>query len=196
MKLYSGPTSPFARKVRIVALEHGHELELLGCNPFEDEALERVNPLRFIPALELEDDTALFDSDVICRYLNLTGEGTDLYPAADQWTWMTRRALGDGLSEASVAWQLQKVLPDDQRSAIMVERYQSRVMRTVAALEKEVYAFEQEAFRMDHIAAICGLGHVELRHGKEWRKSCPKLADWYQRLMLRTSIAETAPPVS
>jgi len=196
VKLYSGPTSPFARKVRIVALEHGHDLDLVACNPFEDKTLEQVNPLRFVPTLELEDDMGLYDSDVICRYLNFTGEGADLYPTADQWTWMTRLSLGDGLSEASVAWQLQKVLPEEQRSAIMIERYQTRVERSVAALEKEVYAFEQEAFRMDHIAAICGLGHVELRHGKTWRESCPKLADWYQRLMLRTSIADTVPPAS
>lgn len=193
MKLYSGPTTPFGRKASIVAREHHVALNEVACNPFESEALAAVNPLKFVPTLVLDDGTALHDSHVICEYLDSIGSGPTLYPEADKWRWKTRMILGHGLTEASVQLQLQKVLPDDEKSATMMERYRARIERTVARLEAEVDALAAGDFRMDKVTAVCGLGHLSFRHGDDWRSSCPRLAAWYDETMTRPSLAETVP---
>ena len=77
MKLYANPVSPFARKARIIAHELGseagdrpHRLPLATMPEFR-----RINPLGKIPALVLDDGSVLFDSPVICEYLNHAGGG-------------------------------------------------------------------------------------------------------------------------
>lgn len=103
--------------------------------------------------------------------------------------------IGHGLAEASVQLRLQQVLPDHEQSVTLMERYQGRISRAVAQLEKQVGALSPGArgrMRMDKICAVIGLGHVELRHGDEWRAEAPKLAAWYDDAMLRPSLKETA----
>ena len=86
MKLYTSPASPFARKVRIII----HELNLkemvqeVPTNPATSEELRRVNPLGKIPALILDDGSALIDSPVICEYLNNLGGGK-FFPGMSIW---------------------------------------------------------------------------------------------------------------
>lgn len=194
MKFYSSPTSPFGRKAAIVAREHGIALEEVACNPFESEELAQINPLKLVPALALDDGTVLHDSHVICEYLDSIGSGATLYPEADKWIWKTRMILGHGLAEASVQLQLQKVLPEGERSETVMERYRGRIGRSVARLEAEVDALAADELRMDKVTTVCGLGHLEFRHGDGWREQCPRLAAWYNEIMTRPSLAETAPP--
>ena len=85
MQLFYSPTSPYARKCRVVARERGlmSGIEETSCNPYDNpEALQAKNPLTRVPALVLDDGTALFDSPVICEYLDGLGEAPALIPAA------------------------------------------------------------------------------------------------------------------
>src|SRR5690606_15569842 len=73
MKLYYAPASPYARKVRVAANRLGVNLELVQVNPLAvDNAYGQVNPVNRVPSLKLDDGTVLFDSPVICEYLDAT----------------------------------------------------------------------------------------------------------------------------
>jgi glutathione S-transferase len=193
MKLLSGPTSPFARKCRIVAIEKSVTLEEIGTNPFESTELPGINPLKMIPVLILDDGTTMYDSDVICRYLDQAGEGPSLFPKADRWAWMTRATLGHGLADASVALQLQKVLPESDQSAPLMDKMRARMARITAGLEADFAGLEAAPMRMDVICAVMGLGHVELRHGDTWRADHPMLAAWYLGQLEHPSFKATIP---
>ncbi len=148
MKLYTGPTTPFGRKAGIVAREHGIAVEEEVCNPFESGDLAGLNPLKLIPVLVLDDGAVLHDSHLICEYLDSIGAGPTLYPEAGRWLWRTRMMVGHGLADASVQLRLQQVLPEAEQSDTLKARYQGRMARAVAALEKEADALTQGAMRM------------------------------------------------
>ena len=85
MKLFYSPTSPYARKVRATAVEKGvaARIELLPCNPHEpDPALLAANPLGRVPTLVLDDAGTLYDSPVICEWLDGLAPAPRLVPAA------------------------------------------------------------------------------------------------------------------
>ena len=193
MKLYSSPATPFGRKAAIVAREHGIALDIENVNPFTSEELERLNPIKLIPVLVLDVGTALYDSHVICTYLDETGKGPTLYPEADRSEWQRRMTLGTALTEASVAWVFQKRQPAEQQSVNLKSHYEKRVRRITAALDSEAGALTAAPFRMDHIAVICGLGHLEFRHDASWRADCPALTAWYEDIQGRPSVAATQP---
>ena len=193
MKLYSSPATPFGRKAAIVAREHGIALDIVNANPFQSEELERLNPIKLIPVLELDDGTALYDSHLICLYLDEAGSGPTLYPIADRWDWQRRATLGTALTETSVAWVFQTRLPADEQSDRLKGHYAKRARRIAAALDAEVDALSAAPFRMDHVAVICGIGHLEFRHDASWRADCPALAAWYEEIQSRPSVAATAP---
>ena len=193
MKLYTGPTTPFGRKAGIVVREHGIAVEEEVCNPFESGDLAGLNPLKLIPVLVLDDGAVLHDSHLICEYLDSIGAGPTLYPEAGRWLWRTRMMVGHGLADASVQLRLQQVLPEAEQSDTLKARYQGRMARAVAALEKEADALTQGAMRMDKICAVIGIGHMEFRHGEGWRDDAPNLAAWYDDAIERASFAETEP---
>ena len=187
MKLYSSPATPFGRKAAIVAREHGIALDIVNVNPFESEELERLNPARLIPVLAMDDGTVLYDSHAICAYFDGIGEGPSLYPDDDRWT------LGTALTETCVQWLFQKRQPADQQSVNLKTHFEKRVKRITRALDGEVDTFAAAPFRIDHIAVLCGLGHLEFRHDDSWQADCPALAAWYEDMQSRPSVAATQP---
>ena len=193
MKLLSGPTSPFARKCRIVAIEKAITLEEVITNPFESKDLPILNPLRMIPVLLLEDGKKIYDSDIICRYLDALGSGPQIYPGGDDWSCLTFATLGNRLADASVQLQLQKVLPEGDQSQPFMEKMKNRIERSFSALDSNLNEFNTDALRIDSICIISGIGHIELRHGDEWRGAYPALTNWYLSQMNRNSIIDTAP---
>ena len=193
MKLYSSPATPFGRKAAIVAQEHGIALDIVNVNPFESEELERLNPARLIPVLAIDDGTVLYDSHAICAYFDEIGGGPSLYPEAERWDWQRRMTLGTALTETSVQWLFQKRQPADQQSVNLKTHFEKRVRRIARALDGEVNVLAAASFRMDHIAVICGLGHLEFRHDDSWRAACPALTAWYEDTQSRPSVAATQP---
>ncbi|MEK7820711.1 MAG: glutathione S-transferase N-terminal domain-containing protein, partial [Pseudomonadota bacterium] len=107
MKLRFSPTSPYVRKVCVVALETGlfARLDLAPTNVWAaDTDIGRDNPLGKVPALATDGGEVLFDSPVICEYLDSLHDGAKLFPAAGgaRWTALRRQALADGILDASV----------------------------------------------------------------------------------------------
>jgi glutathione S-transferase len=193
MKLYTAPTSPFGRKASIVAREHNIKLDEETTNPFESYQLARLNPMKLIPVLVLDDGAVLLESPLICEYFDSIGTGPTLFPEANRWLWRTRMMIGHGLADASVQLRLQQVLPDGEQSTTLKTRYTERMARAVAALDNQTDALAEGALRMDQICAVMGIGHMEFRHGEGWRDEASNLAAWYDEVMARPSFAETAP---
>lgn len=199
MRLFHSPTSPFVRKVMIVAIERGLEPEI-ELRPVvflaPDPELAATNPLGKVPALELDDGDVLYDSPVICEYLDSLPGAPLLFPAEGKarWTALRRQALADGIADAAVLRRMEQMRAEDQRSPAFLERQTNALRRSIAALEAEAAALPDD-LDIGAIAIIAALGYVDLRSDDlDWRHTAPNLAAWVARQSERDSVHRTAPP--
>ncbi len=198
MKLRYSPTSPYVRKVSVVALETGLDkrIERIPTNvwaPSTDIATD--NPLGKVPALMTEGGETLFDSPVICEYLDSLHDGLKLFPppGGARWTALRRQALGDGILDAGVLRRLEAGRLENERSSSWIARQTAAVRRGLDALEDEAESLGGP-ITIGHIAIGCALGWLELRFPDEdWRENRPSLARWYETFARRPSMRETVP---
>ena len=200
MKLYHSPASPFVRKVMIVLHETGQVGEVTLV-PATGTAVNpgtmplALNPLGKIPALERPDGPALYDSRVICRYLDDRGKG-GLYPeGAALWDALTLEATGDGIAEAALLMVYEaRIRPEELRYAPWVEAQWAKVARGLDVLESRWLGVLNGPFRIGHAAVVSALGYIELRHAaRDWRAGRPGLAKWAETAAQRPSVAATVP---
>lgn len=197
MRLLYSKTSPFARKVRatIIALDLDARVELQEAT-FLDPTPEflSANPLCRIPTLIADDGTVLFDSPVICEYLDAIAEGFPLIPSAAAARWACRRAeaLADGMMDNTVARTQMRGsgVPADNA---LIRRHEAAIGRCVDRLEQEPPA---DRIDLGTIALCCALGFLDLRYPElDWRAGRPRLADWFRRMEAgHRCIRDTAPP--
>jgi glutathione S-transferase len=192
MKLYFNPASPFVRKCRVVALELHIALDLAETTARDDESLRRINPLKKIPALVLDDGAVLYDSRVICEYLDAVGEGAFFPEGIARWTALRRQALADGVMDAAVANRYEVIQPPGKQNADFMVRYMATIRAGLEALERETLSAEPA---IGEIAIGCMLGYLDFRYGDlGWRASHPRLAAWFGAFAQRPAMAATAPP--
>jgi glutathione S-transferase len=197
LKLYSHPVSPFARKARVIAHELGLKLEVITVQARNDESLRRYNPLKQIPILVLDDGSSLFDSPVICEYLNHTGGGK-FFPGMNifknstgRWKSLGLQALGDGVADAAVAWRYELTEPEDRRNPDRIARCQATIMAGLDALERVNFAKDPT---IGEISVGCALGYIDFRlPDLDWKSSRPKLSAWYAQFCEYKSMKATAP---
>ena len=201
MKLWYSPPSPFARKVRAAAIELGIagriELVQVAVLPSKpNEELARENPLIKIPALEAEDGTVLYDSRVICEYLDALAGGGRLFsaPGAARWRALRRQALGDGILDAGILRRYELALrPEALRWADWLQGQQAKVSHGLNAAEREAGGWD-EAFDIGHITIACALGWLDFRFADaDWRATRPRLGAWFARVSARPALAQTVP---
>jgi glutathione S-transferase len=198
MKLRYTPRSPFVRKVRVTAIETGldGQIELVATNLADPPAeLSDDNPLGKVPTLITDDGEPLFDSPVICEYLDSLHDGDKLFPPAGKarWTALRRQALADGILEATTARRHELLRPEEERSAAFIKKQKIKAERGLDAVEKEAGALGGEV-TIGHIAIGCVLGYLAFRFPDEpWRLTRPDLRRWYQDFAARRSMTETAP---
>lgn len=201
MKLWYAPASPFARKVRVAAIELGvnDRIELIdvAVSPAKPNAdLARENPLVKVPALKSDDGILLYDSRVICEYLDALGGGGRLFPAqgAARWHALTRQALGDGFMDAGILRRYELALrPAHLHWNDWLAGQQTKVDNALAAADAQAGAWG-EAFDIGHITIACALGWYDLRFPDAgWRAKHPALATWLARVEQRPSLAQTKP---
>jgi glutathione S-transferase len=201
MKLWYSPASPFARKVRIAAIELGlgHRVELaevtvLPSKPNID--LARENPLIKVPALKADDGAVLYDSRVICEYLDRVAGGGRIFPAegAERWRALTRQALGDGVMDAGILRRYELVLrPAALRWDDWLSGQQAKIDHALDAAEKEAGRWADD-FDIGHITIACALGWLDFRFADyDWRARRPALAAWKTRTDARASVSQTVP---
>ena len=105
MKLLGSAASPYTRKVRIVLAEKkiDCDFEIVDVNPPENP-VNAHNPLGKIPAMILDDGTALYDSRVIVGFLDAVSPLSRLIPEDNRERVAVRRweALADGSLDAGL----------------------------------------------------------------------------------------------
>lgn len=193
MKLWFAPTSPFARKVRIAAaeLDLDARLTLVEVNPWTDAALRAINPLAKVPTLELDDGTVLFESAVICDYLDALGTERRLFPAdgPDRWRSLLLQGLSDGAAVAVGRLFAEERRPAEQRNESMMARFVDARDATLDRLEKETLSPEP---LIGEITAAALLGYLDFRWPqRDWRDGRPKLSGWFARMSARRSMITT-----
>jgi glutathione S-transferase len=202
MKLITSPTSPFARKVLVVAHEHGliDRIEMIpaAMTPVApSEIVNQVNPLGKLPAFLLADGTALYDSRVIAEYLDDLG-GSGLFPAAGpaRFRALTVAAAADGALDAliTVRYEL-AVRPAEYRYQAWIDGQLAKMTRTLVVLEAEAAGFGQ--IGIGEIGVGCLLGYLDFRFPEiDWRGSHPGLGAFYERISQRPSMRATQPPAA
>jgi glutathione S-transferase len=197
MKLYSNPASPFARKARVILVELDIKCEIVNVNARDDEDLRKVNPLKKIPALVLDDGSVLFDSRVICEYLNHIGNGRffrgmNIFSGSSgRWKALTMQALADGIMDAAVACRYESIQPVEKQNLDFINRYRLTIAAGLGALEKIKFA---ETPTIGEIASGCALGYLDFRYSDiPWRALHPKLAAWYEQFSQFPSMQTTVP---
>jgi glutathione S-transferase len=195
MKLFFSANSPFVRKCLVVAHELGlaQRIELLACDvsPVQrDDTVVANNPLGKIPTLITDDGSALYDSRVICEYLDHLAGGSLFPPAgAARWQALRLQALADGMADASVLARYEvAVRPEALRWDSWSEGQLGKVARSLAALEAQAPAL-QGRVDIGTLATGCALAYLDLRFAHlDWRAHHPALAAWEAGFARRDSM--------
>lgn len=198
MKLLGTETSPFVRKVRMMAMEKGLEkdieLVVTPTKPMEPNPdLTVLNPLAKVPCL-LTSVGPIVDSRVICRYLDQKGGGARLYDETN-----VRQesivAYVDGAIDAGVAaFYEMNMRPEAARSEDWAEAQWQKARRAIRYINDE-FADELDVFNMSAMSVVAMLEWFELRFSsKNWQADAGNLMAWLDGVRERASVAATRPP--
>ncbi len=201
MRLHHSPTSPYARKVRIVAAEKKLELDLDLADPWKtNPELTKANPLGKVPALIMDDGTSLFDSRVIVEYLDGLSPVHRLIPDTSRDRIAVKRweAIADGLCDAAIIARLENNRPDKNESSTQqIQRQLEKIVACVDEMARELGSREYcvgNAMSLADIATGCALGYLKLRYADiAWESAHPNLARLYKKLAARASFKATDP---
>jgi len=199
MQLFGNAASPFVRKVRVVLLETEQQDEVTEVHAaghaLDSSAMPLVeNPLGKIPVLARDDGPALYDSRVICRYLDERA-GAGLYPPTRIWELLTLEALADGIMDAATLIVYEaRCRPEEHRSADWVEGQWARIARALDAVDDRWMSHLSGKLTMAQIAMGCALGYLDFRHpDRGWRDGRAALAEWSESFAERDAMQATAP---
>lgn len=199
MLLRHSHTSPFVRKVMVLLHETGliDSVRLESVDGWsEPDALVSENPLSMVPTLVLDDGQVLFDSPVICEYLDRQHSGPIMLPSGDaRWRVLRDQALADGILDCAVLVFLElSKRPEALRWDWWLTLKQRAINRSVDALEADVAALG-ERLDLGTISIAVALSYLDLRGAVgEWRDGRPGLSNWHAMFASRTSMVATAPP--
>ena len=197
MKLHWSPRSPFVRKVMVFAHETGL-VDRLTCvrtvvaMKAPNAALLPDNPLSKIPTLVLDDGSPLYDSGVICEYLDTLHDQAKLFPAegAARWAALRRQALGDGFLDFLLLWRHER--ERSPTSQTLLDAFALKYQATMKSLEQEAMALGRTPFGIGHIAIGCGLSYLDFRFPDlAWRDGYPQIATWHASFAQRPSAKAT-----
>ena len=196
MKIAYSAASPYVRKVMACAIARGLNDKIerwtVGTT---DPALLPFNPLSKVPSFVTDDGLMLYDSPVICEYLDSVGSAAKLFPAEGpaRWNALRQQALGDGIMDASQPRRREIALPQDDGRKAYIELQRGKVSRAIDTLEKEAASFG-ELKTIGEITVGCALGYLDFRFANEpWRPGHPHLDAWYAKVVMLPPLAETMP---
>ncbi len=199
MRLRYTPTSPYVRKVSATAIELGlgARIERVPTDTLDPSSdLSEYNPLGKVPALILEDGQVLFDSPVICEYLDSLHDGPKLFPPSgpERWSALRQQALGDGILDAAI----DRMIESQRRPEAL--RWRGWIAKQAGKMTRALDRLEAEADGLDgpptigQITIGCALGYPDFRFADDaWRAKRPKLAAWEKGFAARPAMRETVP---
>lgn len=201
MKLIASPTSPFARKVRIVLAEKNIPFDFIVDIPWNpDTEVPKFNPLGKVPVLVRDGGDTLFDSRVIVEFLEDHKPWPMLVPAdaEDRIAVKKWEALADGISDAAATIFLERKRPEAQQSPDWIARQYRKIENGLATMNTSVQGpfCMGTVFTLADIAAGSCLGYLDLRFPElQWQQGFPALAALWEKLQTRESFRQTVPPV-
>jgi len=199
MKVFYSPFSPFVRKVLVCAGELGIEIERLpsAANPItRDQTIVAANPLGRVPTLFADDGEVLYESRVICEYLDATAAQPRLFPANGpaRWRSLREQGLADGMLEAALLMRFEQTLrPEGMRFQPWLDGQHEKVASALAQFDVWAQTFD-ERVDIGTISIACALGYIDLRFPNEGWREHKALADWYARFSRRPSMLATQHP--
>jgi glutathione S-transferase len=203
MKLTYSPASPFARKVRISAIELGliDNIALVPAKvaPGEpnDEYSRDISPLKKLPALILDDGSVIIDSYVIVEYLDDLAGGGKLIPAAGAARWRVKsdHSLLQGMLDSMLLCRYEKMVrPAALRWQAWSDDHWNRAWNGMARFEQQADVLSRP-FDIVQIGLVCVLGYADFRFADcGWRKAYPNLATFHEKMLERPSVKISVPP--
>ncbi|MXR70543.1 glutathione S-transferase [Shewanella insulae] len=199
MQLLYSEASPYARTVRVVITQFAIDgIEQVGVNPLEnDELLLEANPLAKIPCLLLNDGGALYDSEVILRYLDHEYCGGELFgQPGESWYGEAQYSLIKGLLDSAVALRQEQMRDDEGlRSPFWTARFEQALLRGLAQIEQMAISGHGK-LTLQQICLACLLEYLDFRHPDlDWRKVAPATARWLQSFAKCDAMLATRPSV-
>jgi len=202
LTLLSHPFSPYGRKVKIAmalkGLKDRIEVVQVDTNPLDNPGITRVNPLGKIPALVIDGDTAIFDSNVICEYLDTLAPAPVLFPkgGVERMRTLTLGSLADGILDAALLLVYEKRFrSEDKWHAPWQERQQLKIDRSLDFLERSPPVWTASP-DYGHLTLACALGYLDFRHEGKWRSGHPRLVAWLDEFAKAVpAFEETRPKV-
>ncbi len=196
MKVLTSPASPFGRKVKLTAIMKG----LADRITFETtaaDAANNTNPLAKIPALITDDGATIYDSPVICEYLDAQVASPVLFPGegARRWQALTLGALGDGIIDAAILLVYEgRHRPAEMRVESWCQMQQKKIDQALAHLEAAPPAMRNQP-DYGHMTLAIALAYLDFRHEGKWRADHPKMVAWLDAFDKAVpGFKETAPP--
>jgi len=202
MKLLGSETSPYTRKVRLVLLEKGLPHTYLIAPPREPGSpVPQLNPLGRVPTLLLDDGTAVFDSPVICEYLDTLNDSPILIPRTDALARLRVRrweALADGIMDSAVVMRLESLRPADKQDPATLALHGNAISRALMVAESQLGRrawCEGGGLTLADLALVSALLYLDLRlPERDWRGHHPGLAAWAAPILARASVRATVAP--
>lgn len=199
--LYHSHASPYVRKVMVLAHEAGIANQLVivtgsGTPLDPGTAPIAANPLGKVPTLARKDGSAIYDSRVICAYLDAHAQAGFYPEGARRWDALTLEATADGMLDAALLMVYEaRLRAEEMRLAPFVEGQWTKVARSLDVIENRWIAYLAGSLCIGQIALGCALGYLDLRlEVRNWRQNRPALTQWYATLSQRESMTATAPP--
>ncbi len=196
MKLHWSPKSPYVRKVMICLHELGlndrvENVRSVAAMLKPNAQIMQDNPLSKIPTLTTAEGIQLFDSVVICQYLNDLANGP-LFPehGPEKWQALRWHALGDGLLDALILWRNER--EREQPLVALMDAFELKFNASLKLLTSELNELSQSSFNIGTLTLGCALGYADYRfESLQWQSNYIELAKWYKQLCLRPSFQTT-----
>ena len=201
MKLHWSPRSPYVRKVMVCAYETGlaarlERIRSVVATAKPNPEVMRDNPLGKIPTLITDEGMILFDSAVICEYLDGLHAGAKLFPAGGPARMQALRwhALGNGMLDTLILWRNERDQPAAQQNPDWLSAFDLKIRNSLAVVEREIPELEQAPFGIGQITLGCALGYLDYRfEDLTWREGRARATAWFQTFSQRPSMQQTLP---
>jgi glutathione S-transferase len=203
MKLSFSPASPFARKVRIAAIELGliDKIEFITATVVPgqpNDEYSRITPLKKLPVLILDNGDVILDSYVITEYLDELAGGGKLVPASGAIRWKVKsdHSMLQGMLDSMLLCRYEKMVrPEPQRWQAWADDHWARAWNGMARFEKQAEMLARPQLDIAQIALVCVLGYADFRFADcGWRKAFPKLDAFHAKMLERPSVKISVPP--
>jgi len=204
MKLTFSPASPFARKVRIAAIELGliDKIEFVPTTVAPgtpNDEYSRVTPVKKLPVLILDNGEVILDSYVIVEYLDELAGGGKLIPASGPARWKVKsdHSLLQGMLDSMLLCRYENMVrPEGSRWKAWSDDHWNRAWMGMARFEARDDVLSGP-LSIAQIALVCVLGYADFRFADcGWRKACPKLDTFHRKMLERQSVKVSLPPAA